>query len=184
MVHTAHTRGYSDMYLRNKGVKPPTYQVYDAVQGIDDVGRGETLDPRVSLTTSTGARYSARSMWARWRKGLLTRAVAALLAVMVSGAAFDWGHIGGDDPDCDGFLVAHDHSAHRFSAAPLGSSSPSGDHCYICHSLRVLHVGLTARSERVALDVHSTQLRDTSVLAARRTFSVALSSRAPPAFRL
>ena len=27
MVHTAHTRGYSDMYLRNKGVRPPTYQV-------------------------------------------------------------------------------------------------------------------------------------------------------------
>lgn len=27
MVHTAHTRGYSDMYLRNKGIKPPTYQV-------------------------------------------------------------------------------------------------------------------------------------------------------------
>jgi len=27
MVHTAHTRGYSDMYLRNKGVKPPSYQV-------------------------------------------------------------------------------------------------------------------------------------------------------------
>ena len=27
MVHTAHTRGYSDMYLRNKGVKPPTYTV-------------------------------------------------------------------------------------------------------------------------------------------------------------
>ena len=27
MVHTAHTRGYSDMYLRSKGVKPPTYAV-------------------------------------------------------------------------------------------------------------------------------------------------------------
>ena len=27
IVHTAHTRGYSDMYLRNKGVKPPTYAV-------------------------------------------------------------------------------------------------------------------------------------------------------------
>ena len=27
MVHTAHTRGYSDMYLRNKGVRPPTYTV-------------------------------------------------------------------------------------------------------------------------------------------------------------
>jgi uncharacterized damage-inducible protein DinB len=27
MVHTGHTRGYSDMYLRNKGIKPPTYVV-------------------------------------------------------------------------------------------------------------------------------------------------------------
>lgn len=27
MIHTAHTRGYADMYLRNKGVKPPAYQV-------------------------------------------------------------------------------------------------------------------------------------------------------------
>ncbi len=27
MVHTGHTRGYSDMYLRNKGIKPPTYAV-------------------------------------------------------------------------------------------------------------------------------------------------------------
>lgn len=27
MVHTAHTRGYSDLYLRNKNVKPPTYAV-------------------------------------------------------------------------------------------------------------------------------------------------------------
>ena len=27
MVHTAHTRGYSDMYLRSKNVKPPRYSV-------------------------------------------------------------------------------------------------------------------------------------------------------------
>ena len=27
MVHTAHTRGYSDLYLRSKNVKPPTYAV-------------------------------------------------------------------------------------------------------------------------------------------------------------
>ena len=27
MVHTAHTRGYSDLYLRNRNVKPPTYAV-------------------------------------------------------------------------------------------------------------------------------------------------------------
>ncbi|MEP7354017.1 MAG: DinB family protein [Acidobacteriota bacterium] len=27
MIHTAHTRGYADMYLRNNGIKPPTYNV-------------------------------------------------------------------------------------------------------------------------------------------------------------
>jgi len=27
MIHTAHTRGYGEMYLRNKGVTPPTYNV-------------------------------------------------------------------------------------------------------------------------------------------------------------
>jgi uncharacterized damage-inducible protein DinB len=27
MIHTAHTRGYGEMYLRNKGIKPPEYDV-------------------------------------------------------------------------------------------------------------------------------------------------------------
>lgn len=27
MIHTAHTRGYAEMFLRNKGVTPPTYDV-------------------------------------------------------------------------------------------------------------------------------------------------------------
>ena len=27
MIHTAHTRGYGEMYLRNKGVTPPVYSV-------------------------------------------------------------------------------------------------------------------------------------------------------------
>jgi len=27
MIHTAHTRGYAEMYLRNKGITPPTYNV-------------------------------------------------------------------------------------------------------------------------------------------------------------
>ena len=27
MIHTAHTRGYAEMYLRNKGVVPPMYNV-------------------------------------------------------------------------------------------------------------------------------------------------------------
>jgi len=27
MIHTAHTRGYGEMYLRNKNVTPPTYDV-------------------------------------------------------------------------------------------------------------------------------------------------------------
>jgi uncharacterized damage-inducible protein DinB len=27
MIHTAHTRGYAEMFLRNKGIVPPTYAV-------------------------------------------------------------------------------------------------------------------------------------------------------------
>jgi DinB family protein len=27
MIHTAHTRGYAEMYLRNKGIAPPEYAV-------------------------------------------------------------------------------------------------------------------------------------------------------------
>jgi len=27
MIHTAHTRGYAEMYLRNKGITPPAYDV-------------------------------------------------------------------------------------------------------------------------------------------------------------
>ena len=27
MVHTAHTRGYAEMYLRQKGITPPVYAV-------------------------------------------------------------------------------------------------------------------------------------------------------------
>jgi hypothetical protein len=27
MIHTAHTWGYAEMYLRNKGIVPPTYSV-------------------------------------------------------------------------------------------------------------------------------------------------------------
>jgi hypothetical protein len=27
MIHTAHTRGYGEMYLRIKGVVPPVYNV-------------------------------------------------------------------------------------------------------------------------------------------------------------
>jgi uncharacterized damage-inducible protein DinB len=30
MVHTFHTRGYSDMYLRNNGIKPPTYPQFNS----------------------------------------------------------------------------------------------------------------------------------------------------------
>jgi hypothetical protein len=27
MIHTAHTRGYAEMFMRNKGVVPPPYDV-------------------------------------------------------------------------------------------------------------------------------------------------------------
>jgi hypothetical protein len=121
-------------------------------------------------------------MWLRAaRNRFLIRGLAATLAALVCGGAIDWGHVGGDDPDCNLLPVAHDHSAHRFDTAPV--TSPHNDHCYLCHSLRLLHVGLAARHERVAVDVRSTQHCKRSALIARSALSLDLSSRAPPAAR-
>jgi hypothetical protein len=122
-------------------------------------------------------------MWLRAvRNHFLIRGVTVVLAVMVCGGSLDWGHVGGDDPDCNVVLVLHNHAAHRLSAAPL--SSTSGDHCFICHSLRLLHVGFAARHERVSIDVRSTDYRDQHALVARLNVTVDLSSRAPPSVRL
>jgi hypothetical protein len=115
----------------------------------------------------------------RTRKRFLSRAIAAALTLLVCGGAVDWGHLGGDDADCNIVVVPHDHAAHRFAANPSGAA-PAADHCYICHSLRLLHVALAARQERAAIDLQRTQLGDAFDAVAGQRVGVALSSRAPP----
>src|SRR5215831_19169745 len=119
-------------------------------------------------------------MWLRAvRKRLVSRALAAVLAAVVCGGALDWGHAGGDDPDCDPVLVHHDHSAHRWTATPA-QSVPPADHCYICHSLRLLHSSVAARGARVIFAAVSVPyLHVDSRTASGATRSVR-SSRAPP----
>ena len=120
-------------------------------------------------------------MWLRAsaRNRFLIRAIAAALTLLVCGGAVDWGHPGGDDVECNVVVVPHDHTAHRFAANPTGSA-PAADHCYICHSLRLLHVAVAVRHERVAVDLQRAQLGDAFNALATQRFGVALSSRAPP----
>ena len=114
------------------------------------------------------------------RHPVVSRVLAAVLAAVVSGGALDWGHLGGDDPDCNPVLVHHDHSAHRFGAAP-SQSVPPADHCYLCHSLRLLHTSVIARAAGAVPAVTSTPFRFADHLAAFGPVGVSLSSRAPPA---
>ena len=110
------------------------------------------------------------------RRRSWSRALAALLTLVVCGSALDWGHTGGDDPDCDLVLVHHDH---RISTRPA-PSAPEQDHCYICHTLRLFHTSLAARSARVAVSVRSASVYRPDGPAALTVVGVALSSRAPP----
>jgi hypothetical protein len=116
------------------------------------------------------------------RKRFFTRAVGALLALLVCGSAFDWGHVGGDDRDCDIVVVHHDHNAHRFSTVP--ASSPTNDHCYICHSLRLLHHAVASRYERAAVVLQARHYLQNDVLVVRDGLHFGISSRAPPSVRL
>ena len=119
-------------------------------------------------------------MWLRAaRSRVLGRAVAALLAALVAGGTLEWGHAGGDDRDCGAVAVLHDHDAHRLSAAQA-TPSPSNDHCYICHSLRLLHAALLVRHERPAADGRSTQFRDGATGVAQCACRLHLPPRAPP----
>jgi hypothetical protein len=117
------------------------------------------------------------------RKRVLGRGLAALLAVVVCGGALDWGHAGGDDPDCNAVPAYHDHAAHRFSSA-ASQPLPTSDHCYICHSLRLLHTTLVARGARAVFTPRAVLFRQADALAVAGAVGVALSSRAPPAVSL
>jgi hypothetical protein len=116
------------------------------------------------------------------RDRFVTRAVATLLALLVCGSALNWGHAGGDDRDYDIVVVHHDHNAHRFSTAPV--SSPTDDHCYICHSLRLLHHAVAGRYERVAVALRTVRHFDGDVLVLRDGSQIGIASRAPPSVRL
>jgi hypothetical protein len=116
------------------------------------------------------------------RERFFTRVVAALLSLLVCGSTVGWGHVGGDDRDCDIVVVHHDHNAHRFSTAPAGS--PTDDHCYICHSLRLLHHAVASRSARVAVALQAVRYLDVDVLVARDGLQSGVASRAPPSVRL
>jgi len=125
-------------------------------------------------------------MWLRaGRSGPLNRALAAVLALFVCGGALNWGHVGGDDPDCDPALVVHDHAFHRFAftAAPAHPTQPA-DHCYICHSLRLLHTSLAVRGAHSVVTVRSTPLRQVERVEVLNGCAVSLSSRAPPTVSL
>src|SRR3954451_9410056 len=109
------------------------------------VKKSSWFAPSSSLTSSCVAASLFRPMQLHGvRHRLGSRAVAMVLVALVSGGALNWGHPGGDDPDCNPVLVLHDHAAHRFSAAP-SQTAPAPDHCYICHSLQLLHTSVVAR---------------------------------------
>lgn len=115
------------------------------------------------------------------RKYLVTRGIALALASMVAGSAVDWGHNGTDDPQCAPALVIHNQAAHRFAAATTPSSA---EHCFICHSLRLLHGALTAAVGQPAVDQVATAGRAAGCLLARNLDAHTLASRAPPVVSL
>jgi len=113
------------------------------------------------------------------RAGAGARCFAALLAVFVFAGAADWGHVAWDDPACDPAPVRHDHSAHRFTTG-TADSQPSDGHCYLCHSLRLLHTGLTVRSVLTAQTDVSSPHRIGVVISPNLLVAGGALSRAPP----
>lgn len=133
-----------------------------------------------TLTDSGPATYSdGVTGLASVRAGAGTRYLAVVLALFVWGGAADWGHVAWDDPACDPVPVRHDHSAHRFTAGTPGSE-PSDGHCYLCHSLRLLHTGLTARSILTPYTDVSSPYRIGVVITPNLLVAGVALSRAPP----
>jgi hypothetical protein len=119
-------------------------------------------------------------MWSRAARNLVIgRVLTTALTLAVCGGVVDWGHIGGDDVDCNVLLVHHDHAAHRLAPASA-HSSPTSEHCYLCHSLRGLHTALAHSGEQAVLSVQSTPLCQVDGAAIFSVCGVSLSTRAPP----
>ena len=113
-----------------------------------------------------------------WRHHFATRGLAIILALLTCGSAIDWAHPGGDDPDCDPQLVVHNHSAHRIGSQPA-QSSPEG-HCFICHSLRLLHSARPMRVARLVAPHHITSVAPVSYTPLLSGHDATISSRGPP----
>ena len=112
-----------------------------------------------------------------------TRAFALLLSIAVCGGTLNWGHAGGDDPDCAPQLVQHDHAAHRFKAETHRTGSQD-EHCNLCHLLRLLHTALPSGSlldNRVS-PVETRRVVDSGLITS--IFTITIPSRAPPAVSL
>lgn len=109
----------------------------------------------------------------------VTRLLAIVLTAFVSFGALDLGHLAWDDPACDPVPTHHDHAAHRFSAntqwLPI-----SGDHCYLCHSLRLLHAALAVQRAALAPRSLSIRARLGAVAFAGVYGALSVPSRAPP----
>jgi hypothetical protein len=85
----------------------------------------------------------------QFRRHALTRIVAVTLGVALCAETIGWGHTGWDDPGCDPVPVFHSQSVERFTT---GTATPAPDtHCLLCHLLRLLNTGLSAKPATVGL---------------------------------
>jgi hypothetical protein len=106
------------------------------------------------------------------------RALALLLASVVSIGTAGFGHAGWDDAACDPIPVHHDHNAHRFRSGTLPAGAP--DHCLFCHSLRSLGNGLVAAQAPVVDTSDAAAVRISASTIAGRLLDSSAPSRAPP----
>ena len=109
----------------------------------------------------------------------LTRLFAIAFSVLVCASALDFGHAGGDDRDFGPPFVVHDHNAHRFSPSAPTKETSDG-HCFICHTLRLLHFALTAKSGCIDTVAYVRPYVPTNRIFVQRVASAALAPRAPP----
>jgi hypothetical protein len=107
------------------------------------------------------------------------KALAVLLASMVSLSAAGLAHNEWDDGACDPIPVHHDHNAHRFRAGTLPTGAQ--DHCLFCHSLRSLGNGLVATNVFAADTAPAATVRSAALVRAGRLLDSHAPSRAPPA---